>query len=464
MKRLSLLLLLSLVAVADTSPPAKPAPSPDTAKPLGLDAGSSTAAASESQEYELDSTSRGHRLYPSNWGTVGLFRVRSGEAMPAGALSFGIGGEFYTTNNASFAGGNVNTIAEMLFVGYAVNERLSFGVQRRNSSTTYGVPRTLISSLGDFNFTGQYTIPVSRALALAPIANFLVASDFNNLNPSGLTLSGGGGLAATLSLFPATSLPLFIHANLIYHSPQVSSGNTNPLHSLYGFSRFHTITLGLGAEYELGDVVPFVEWNHKVQASSSLGLGGSPANLTLGARFTPLENKGFALLLGTDVGIIRYSGTAPVLGVPYTPSFQVIGQASYTFGFSQTERKHFKTTTDVNVVNRKFVLNKNVNFKVGKAELEPSSHELLDQIAEVVQKNQIKKLLIVGHTDSSHSEDYNLKLSNDRAQTVRKYLMNKGIPEEGLMAQGYGKRKPKASNLTEEGRQINRRVEFFVVE
>lgn len=454
------------MARAETTPAIKataPEPTPEKGRPLES-ATTETVQGEMHEEHEVDSTSRGHHLYPSNWGHVGLFRVRSAESMPAGAVSFGIGGEFYSIDNAEFTPGAANTIAEMLFVGWTITDRLSLGVQRRNSSTTFGSPSQLISSLGDFNFSVHYSIPVTRAVALAPIADVLIASDFNNLSPSGRTVSLGLGVAATFSLYPSLALPLFLHTNILYHSPQVSSGTYNPAHSFYGFSRFHTITLALGGEFDLGDFIPFFEWNQTVQANSGLGIGGSPANFSVGLRVTPLENKGFALLLGSDIGVIRNRGAGITPGVPFTPGFQVIGQASYTFGMSQTERKHFKTTADVNIVNRKFVLNKNVNFKVGKAELEPSSTELLDQIADVVKKNNIKKLLIVGHTDSSHSEDYNLKLSNDRAHTVKKYLVGKGILEDTLLAQGYGKRKPKASNATEEGRQLNRRVEFFVVD
>lgn len=441
------------------------APKQSTATSEGqpLQTSTSEVTAGESHTHEVDSTTRNHRLYPSNWGTVGLFRVRSAEAMPAGAVSFGIGGEFYSTDNV-VAPGAVNTIAEMLFVGVALTDRLSVGIQRRNSSTTFGTPSQLISSLGDFNFTGHYSIPVTPSLAIAPVANILIASDFNNLSPSGRTLSAGLGLLGTFSLYPSLALPLFLHANVVYHSPQVTSGAYNPAHAFYSFSRFHTVTLALGGEFQLGDFIPFFEWWQPVQASSTLGFSGSPSSLSVGVRVTPLENKGLALLLGSDIGVIRNRGAGLVAGVPFTPGFQLIGQASYTFGLTQTERRHFKTTSDVNVVNRKFILNKNVIFKVAKAEIDGQSFDLLDQIAEVVQKNEVKKLLIVGHTDSSHGEDYNIKLSLDRANSVKKYLANKGISDEVMLTQGYGKRKPKASNATEEGRQLNRRVEFFVVD
>jgi OOP family OmpA-OmpF porin len=101
---------------------------------------------------------------------------------------------------------------------------------------------------------------------------------------------------------------------------------------------------------------------------------------------------------------------------------------------------------------------------VGSAELLRNSYSLLDQIAEVIKENKVRKLLISGHTDSTHTEAYNLKLSLARANSVKAYLVSKGITEDSLVTQGFGKRKPKASNASERGRKLNRRVEFFILE
>ncbi|NDC25939.1 MAG: OmpA family protein [Proteobacteria bacterium] len=110
------------------------------------------------------------------------------------------------------------------------------------------------------------------------------------------------------------------------------------------------------------------------------------------------------------------------------------------------------------------MIRKNILFKVGKADILRQSTGLLDQIAEVIKENKVRKLLISGHTDSTHTESYNLQLSLARANSVKAYLVTKGIPEDSLVTQGFGKRKPKASNATEKGRSQNRRVEFFILE
>jgi len=425
---------------------------------------------SASETYEVSSINRKEHLYPSNWGTVGIFRTRSAESLPSGALSFGIGGEFYSVNNAPDfgTGKDANTIAENLFVGYSPLNNLTLAVVRRNSSTTFGTPKQLISSLGDFNFSAVYSFPINDSFAIAPIGNFLIASNFNSLSPAVSTLSGGLGALATFSLYPSTGLPLFFHLNLLYHMPQIRSGSTGILASetFYEFSRFSTINTALGVEYKLGDFIPFLEFQHTHHLNSSLSWTGSPARLSAGARFTPLDNKSLALLLGADVVVNRglSSNGTPVAGVPFMPDYQILGQVSYTFGITQTERKHYFTTSDVNVVDRKFVIRKNINFKVGSAELLRDSYNILDQIAEVIKENKVRKLLISGHTDSTHTEAYNLKLSLARANSVKSYLVSKGIPEDSLVTQGFGKRKPKASNASERGRRLNRRVEFFILE
>ena len=173
---------------------------------------------------------------------------------------------------------------------------------------------------------------------------------------------------------------------------------------------------------------------------SSLGFGRSPSKLTVGARISPLSNKSLAVLIGGDIAVNR-SVTA---GIPFSPGYQLVGQVSYTFGLHTTERKHYYTTKDVNVVDRKFVIKKKINFRLGKADLLPSSYPILDEIADVIKKNEVKKLLIAGHTDSTANEDFNLRLSLARANSVKNYLVSKGIAEETLTTQGFGKRKPMA--------------------
>lgn len=459
-------LVLFVIFWVSTALGAEPIPTvEDTSKAKPITVSTQETQEGEEEVWAVESSHRSEHIYPSNWGTAGIFRLRSAESMPDGALTFGIGGEFYSVSNAPDLGyGNrsANTIAESLFVGYAPTKNLTLSVMRRNSSTTFGSPQQLISSLGDFNFSAMYSFPLSPAVAVAPIFNLQISSNFNALAPAGNTVSAGVGGALSYSLYPSLNVPMFLHFNLLYHGPQIRNASfANPQPEMYfNFSRYHTVTWGIGAEYKTGDFIPFLEFHDTIHANSSLSLGQSPSKISIGSRFMPLENKSLAFLLGTDIGM----GKGLVAGVPYSPDYQIIGQVSYTVGVTNTERKHYYTTADVNIVDRKFIIRKNINFKVASSELLPESTKLLDQIAQVIKQNKVKRLLVVGHTDSSHTEDYNLKLSYDRANSVKRYLVSQGIPDDSITVQGYGKRKPRASNLVETGRSLNRRVEFFILE
>jgi len=104
-----------------------------------------------------------------------------------------------------------------------------------------------------------------------------------------------------------------------------------------------------------------------------------------------------------------------------------------------------------------------VLFVTGKAELLPSAQDQLTLVAKALQdQGEIKPIVVEGYTDSVGSESTNLKLSQDRANAVRSFLGNKGLPSDKLTAVGKGKSSPVASNDTADGRANNRRVEIVV--
>lgn len=105
---------------------------------------------------------------------------------------------------------------------------------------------------------------------------------------------------------------------------------------------------------------------------------------------------------------------------------------------------------------------KGINFEVNSDQLTPESKTILDAAAAVLVESQAVKLSIEAHTDSDGSAKYNLKLSDNRAKSVKSYLVNIGVAAERLGAQGFGESKPIASNDTSEGKAKNRRVEFII--
>ena len=104
-----------------------------------------------------------------------------------------------------------------------------------------------------------------------------------------------------------------------------------------------------------------------------------------------------------------------------------------------------------------------VLFVTGKAELLPAARDQLDQVA-VALKDQgdVKPMVVEGYTDSVGSDATNQKLSKDRAEAVRAYLVGKGVPADKITSVGKGEASPVASNDTPEGRANNRRVEIIV--
>lgn len=106
-----------------------------------------------------------------------------------------------------------------------------------------------------------------------------------------------------------------------------------------------------------------------------------------------------------------------------------------------------------------------VQFEFGKAVLLDESKDLLDEVAGIIKDNPgIKKVRVEGHTDNVGNRQTNLRLSRERAASVRQYLISQGVAANRLVAQGYGMSKPVDTNDTEEGRAKNRRVEFNIVE
>ena len=101
-----------------------------------------------------------------------------------------------------------------------------------------------------------------------------------------------------------------------------------------------------------------------------------------------------------------------------------------------------------------------VNFDFDKASLRPQAYAKLDAAAESLKEWGDGKVEVAGHTDSRGSDAYNMDLSLRRAETVRDYLVTKGIPSDRLVVKGYGESQPVADNATDEGRFQNRRVEL----
>jgi len=101
-----------------------------------------------------------------------------------------------------------------------------------------------------------------------------------------------------------------------------------------------------------------------------------------------------------------------------------------------------------------------IAFANGKADLPPGSTAGLDEVVRILNENPTVKVEIQGHTDNVGDEVLNMRVSLERAESVKRYLVEHGIVADRLVARGYGESRPIAGNGTAGGRTANRRIEF----
>lgn len=149
--------------------------------------------------------------------------------------------------------------------------------------------------------------------------------------------------------------------------------------------------------------------------------------------------------------------------MPFTGNVNVAGDPPPVEAPKEEEPP--KPPPRVEVRDNKIEIREKIQFELAKATIKQESHDLLNEIVQVIKDNpHIKKIAIEGHASSDGDDDFNMRLSDDRSKSVRKYLVEHGIGEGMLTAKGFGETKPIADNETEEGRVKNRRVEFNIVE
>ncbi len=103
-----------------------------------------------------------------------------------------------------------------------------------------------------------------------------------------------------------------------------------------------------------------------------------------------------------------------------------------------------------------------IAFQTSSAVLLPEGRSTLDHVLPILQQNHTAAFEIGGHTDNVGAQEKNLALSENRAKAVMDYLVSKGVAANRLTFKGYGASRPRADNVTTEGRSRNRRIEFLV--
>jgi outer membrane protein OmpA-like peptidoglycan-associated protein len=168
--------------------------------------------------------------------------------------------------------------------------------------------------------------------------------------------------------------------------------------------------------------------------------------LTLAAALLALPALACGPTIFADTDALTIVGDPPPLPPPPEPE-------------PPPQPKRVEVTADAIVINDKIL------FEFDKAVIQAASFELMDEITQVVKDNpRIKKISIEGHTDDDGKASYNKKLSQKRADSVMKYLVEHGIDAARLTAVGHGEDIPLVPNDTDENKEKNRRVEFLIVE
>ena len=117
----------------------------------------------------------------------------------------------------------------------------------------------------------------------------------------------------------------------------------------------------------------------------------------------------------------------------------------------------------VKPVAQKITFTAAVLFDFDKAIIKPEGKSKLDDLANKVRSVNLEVVIAIGHTDSIGSDAYNQKLSVRRAESVKAYLVSKGVEPNRIYTEGKGEKQPVASNKTKDGRAKNRRVEIEVI-
>ncbi|MBK9365692.1 MAG: OmpA family protein [Deltaproteobacteria bacterium] len=164
------------------------------------------------------------------------------------------------------------------------------------------------------------------------------------------------------------------------------------------------------------------------------------------------------LVLSLRPGTWEIIATAAELGTARKTLTLTPKQADATLVFELGERKVEVNTDSVKILEQVF-------FDLDKSTIRPESFALLDQVANTLLLNpQLRRVEIQGHTDSQGTAEYNLALSQARAEAVRAYLIQRGVAEYRLVAVGYGLSQPLTQETSESKRALNRRVQFVILE
>ncbi|MDD5611959.1 MAG: OmpA family protein [Gallionella sp.] len=243
------------------------------------------------------------------------------------------------------------------------------------------------------------------------------------------------------------------------------------------FANYGTDVYGLDAKLGLpsGNWLPYAKLGYGSARGTGLSLAGSGSGAHLGlgveykfashwsvaGEFTNISAKNNGIKVNNNnltIGLNYYFNEPSVApaAVAAVAAAAVVAPAPTP----APEAAPAVSDTWKTLLEEKPVTLKGTNFDFDSAKLRPAADAKLTEVAEFAATYKDAKLDVSGHTDSVGSDTYNQKLSERRANSVKAYLVKKGVAADRIVTEGYGETKPVADNKTKEGRAENRRVEI----
>jgi len=425
-------------------------------------------------------------LFPSLSGEVGVLRAVSAQNNGQGTISVIGNGQFFRTTdllntsseskvtNTNWAGDLGASCAALDFLEVFLTESNTYHDFNNGSETAY--------ALGDLTFGLKLGLPLASFLTIGADASVRFLSKVGAWGYDSSATSWGGKAIATVT---PEGIPLRAHLNIGYWNDKSSVFSRDIVSPIYQYAtkigdNRVLGALGLEAPFYNGVLIPLIEYS--TELASGTDFSKSPNRITPGIRVIPLPPV--SVTLGLDLSLTRTDETPTGKKFKLQPPWNLILAASYTY---VPERLPMEAEAPVQEivpppavpapppsVEKKgaiLMLEKGkielaepiLFFEYDQTKIMPESYWLLDSVAEILKSNPELKIKIEGHTDNIGGERYNMLLSQARTDSVRNYLLTKGITIDRMEAVGYGQTRPIADNSTLDGRAKNRRVEFTII-
>lgn len=307
-----------------------------------------------------------------------------------------------------------------------------------NRSDVTGIPSVSGKSTTTYGIEGGYNWDVSSFLL--GVDGF---ADWNNKTTHAVPLTNYGsdvyGIDAKLGLPSGKWLP---YAKLGYgHARATGAGLTGTGNGIHA---------GLGVEYKLAS-----QWSLAGEYTTSKAKSGpnklNNDNITIGINYYFAEPHAAPVVAPVAAPVVKEEPPKPpVVVAPPVPE-TIVEPPKVLPKISEV----WKT-----LLEEKPVTLKGTNFDFDSARLRPSADKQLDEVVSFAAAYKDATLDVSGHTCSIGTDAYNQKLSQRRADSVKAYLVKKGVAASRIIAKGYGEKRPVADNKTKAGREQNRRVEI----